>query len=55
MYKVITVEHWKNHITESEYAFKNWLHMYRFIQLCEQDGIKYRVIKAKDNNVQKGA
>ena len=55
MYKVITVERWRNHITESEYTFDNVLHMYRFIYMCEQDGIKYQVVRIKNNNQQKGA
>jgi hypothetical protein len=55
MFKVITIERWKGHITVTEYHFDNVLHMYKFIHLCEQDGIKYKVVRVKNNNQQKGA
>lgn len=44
MYKVITDEFWKGHITASEYTFSSVLEMYRFIHLCNLDGIKYKVV-----------
>jgi hypothetical protein len=55
MYKVITVEYWKGHIAESEYSFNNALHMYKFIHMCEQDGIKWELVRNKKSNEQKGA
>lgn len=47
MYKVMTNEKWQNHLTESEYQFKSIFQVYRFITMCQHDGIDFKVNRSK--------